>query len=197
MNNKKPILLIVAVVLLFGVGLAYGYYYSQINATEDERDNLKNQIAQAENQLDDLQASDAVLAQRAVNSLEIIESKEVQWSNVLDILNRITPVDLIEKQPLIEFISYSGSEDGRLSFNVKTQASENVKKLLDAVSKTIVIFEETPDFSNPFVPSVSKSVNNLDQTLLTFVLTANYTPSATLDTQEETEEEELEPVPRN
>jgi hypothetical protein len=133
-----------------------------------------------------LQASDSVLAQRAVNSLNSIKAKEVEWSNVLSLLNRITPVDLIEKKPIIEFISYSGGEDGKLSFNVRTQASENVKKLLNAVSKTIVIFDETPDFSNPFIPSVSKSVNNLDQTLLTFVLTVDYQPSTSASADEET-----------
>ncbi|MFC1600282.1 hypothetical protein ACFL3T_04610 [Patescibacteria group bacterium] len=184
-QNKKPILLIIAIVLIFGAGLAYGYFFSQVNAVESELDSIGSQIAQAENELEELQASDAVLAQRAVNSLDAVKNKEVEWSNVLATLNRITPVDLIEKKPLIEFISYSGSEDGRLSFNVRTQASENVKKLLDAVSKTIEIFDETPDFSNPFVPSVSKSVNNLDQTLLTFVLNVDYNPSSTVETDDE------------
>lgn len=185
-QNKKPVLLIIAVVLLFGTGLAFGYFFSQINATEAEITSVKSALAQAENQLEELQASDSVLAQRAVNSLESIKAEEVEWSNVLDLLNRITPVDLVEKQPIIEFISYSGSENGKLSFNVRTQASENVKKLLGAVSKTIVIFNETPDFSNPFIPSVSKSVNNLDQTLLTFVLTVNYQPSSSVVADEET-----------
>lgn len=182
-TNKKPIILIIAIVLLFGAGLAYGYYFSQVNATQAERDSVKREMTQAENQLEQLQASDSVLAQRAVNSLSEIQAQEVQWSKVLDLLNRITPVDLIEKAPIIEFISYSGREDGKLSFNVRTQASENVKKLLESVSTTIDIFNETPDFSNPFVPSVSKSVNNLEQTLLTFVLTVDYNPSSQ-DTEE-------------
>lgn len=178
-QNKKPIFLIIAGVLVFGVALAFGYFFSQVNAAEAERDVLVRELAQAENQLEELKASDAVLAQRAVNSLDQIKNVEVEWSKVLDLLNRITPVDLIEKKPIIEFVSYSGSENGRLSFNVRTQSSESVKKLLESVSKTIDIFNETPGFSNPFVPSVSKSVNSNDETLLTFVLTADYTPSLT------------------
>lgn len=178
-QNKKPIFLIFAAVLVFGVALAFGYFFSQVNAAEVERNALTSEIAQAENQLEELQSSDSVLAQRAINSLDQIKEIEVEWSKVLDLLNKITPVDLIEKQPIIEFISYSGAENGRLSFNIRTQSSENVKKLLDSVSKTIDIFNETPVFSNPFVPSVSKSVNNDDQTLLTFVLTVDYVPSST------------------
>lgn len=178
-QNKKPIFLIFAGVLVFGVALAFGYFFSQVNAAEAERAELTREITQAENQLENLRSSDSVLAQRAINSLDQIKEIEVEWSKVLDLLNRITPVDLIEKRPIIEFMSYSGSENGRLSFNVRTQASENVKKLLDSVSKTIDIFNETPAFSNPFVPSVSKSVNNDDQTLLTFILTVDYTPSST------------------
>lgn len=178
-QNKKPMFLIIAGVLIFAVALAFGYFFSQVNAAEAERDAVAREIIQAENQLEDLQSSDAVLAQRAVNSLDQIKNVEVEWSKVLDLLNRITPVDLIEKQPIIEFVSYSGAENGRLSFNVRTQASENVKKLLDSVSKTIEIFNETPAFSNPFVPSVSKSVNSEDKTLLTFILTVDYTPSST------------------
>lgn len=177
-TNKKPLLLIIAIVLLFGAGLAYGYFFSQTNAVNAEIESVRREVAQAQNQLQELQASDSVLAQRAVNSLNQIEAAEVEWSKVLDLLNRITPVDLIEKEPIIEFISYSGREDGKLSFNVRTQASENVKKLMESVSTTIDIFNETPDFANPFVPSVSKSVNNLDQTLLTFVLNVDYNPTS-------------------
>lgn len=184
-KNKKPVLLILAFLLLFGVGLAYGYYFSQTHAAEAEIDSVKKEITQAKNQLEQLQASDAVLAQRAVNSLGAVKLKEVEWSKVLDLLNRITPVDLIEKEPMIEFVSYSAAEDGKLSFNVRTQSSENVKKLLNAVSTTIEIFDETPDFLNPFVPSVSKSVDNLDQTLLTFVLTVDYQPFTSTDQAEE------------
>ena len=191
-QNKKPIFLIVAGILVFGVALAYGYFFSQLNATKAELASVEAEIAQAGNQLQALKKSDSVLAQRAVNSLEQITDLEVEWSKVLDLLNRITPIDLVEKEPIIEFISYSGAENGKLSFNVRTQASENVEKLLDAVSTTINIFNETPDFSNPFVPSISKSVNNNDQTLLTFILTAAYTPSSA--DRADDKDNEIEPV---
>ena len=57
-QNKKPILLIIAVVLLFGAGLAYGYFFSQANAVEAERASVKREVAEAGNQLEALQASD-------------------------------------------------------------------------------------------------------------------------------------------
>jgi len=190
MNKKSPILLIVAFVVLFGVGLGSGYYYSQVKATESDVNKADQEIAKANNTLEELNQSDVVLAQRSVTALDKIKQTEVEWSTVLEILTKIAPTDAIEKKKIINFLSYSGGLDGRLTFNVQTLTSENVKTLLGHVADIIEVFNETPDFSNAFVPSISKAQTPEGESTLAFILSVNYNPT------NESSEESEDSVPR-
>lgn len=176
-QKKSPIFLVAAFVLLFAVGLGWGYFFSQVNANKAEINNAEQEIAQAKNTLAELKQSDAVLAQRGLNALKAIEATEVKWSNVLNTLNKITPIDPEFRRPMVEFLSYSGAEGGRLNFNVQTLTSENVKTLLGTVSKTIEVFNEAPDFNDAFVPSISKGTTQDNESVLTFILSAEYAPT--------------------
>jgi hypothetical protein len=177
MNKKSPLFLIISFIILFAVGLGSGYYYSQAMAANNEIDQLEKDITRANNSLEELNQSDIVLAQRSINALEQIEQTEVKWSNVLDTITKIAPTDVEEKRKIVEFISYSGGEDGRLTFNVQTLSSENVERLLGYVADIIKVFDETPDYSNPFVPSISKAQTPEGTTTLSFILSVNYNPS--------------------
>ncbi|MFC1810210.1 hypothetical protein ACFLZH_01810 [Patescibacteria group bacterium] len=187
MNKKSPILLIVAFTVLFGVALGFGYYFSQVKAVDAQLESTDREMAQAENTLEELKNSDIVLAQRGINALTEIEKNEVMWSNVLNTLTKIAPTEPELKRKIIDFLSYSGGEDGRLTFNVQTAPSENVKTLLGYVAKIIQVFEETPDFSATFVPSISRSTTDKGETTLSFILSANYTPSEAAQAEEEEE----------
>ena len=185
MNKKSPILLIVAFVILFGVALGFGYYFSQVKAVEAQIEQLELETTQAKNTLEELKNSDIVLAQRGVNALKEIEKTEVAWSNVLNTLTKISPTEPELKRKIVEFLSYSGGEDGRLTFNVQTAPSENIKTTLGYVAKMIEVFEEAPDFSEAFVPSISKATTAEGETTLSFILSANYTPSLAPEAEEE------------
>lgn len=186
-TKKFPLLLVLSFIFVLGVGLGYGYYASQANALEDEKRTIDQEAAEINNQLEDLKSSDIVSAQTAVSALNTITESEVQWSEVLDAIIDIAPKDLVEVRALVEFTSYSGGEDGRLALNARTYASRDTRDLLNSVAKTIDAFNENPDFSDAFVPSISKSVSEDDQTVLSFILNVNYAPSYA---------EEEESVPR-
>ncbi len=177
MNKKSPVFLIIAFIILFGVGLGSGYFYSQALAAESEINKADQDITKANNSLDELNQSDVVLAQKSISALDKIELIEVKWSKVLDTITKIAPVDIEEKRKIVDFLSYSGGKDGRLSFNVQTLNSENVQTLLGYVADTLKVFSEAPDFSNPFVPSISKAQTAEGDSTLSFILSVNYKAS--------------------
>lgn len=177
MNKKSPIFLIVSFVILFAVGLGSGYFYSQALAAETEINNMEKEITKANNSLDELNQSDVVLAQRSIAALDEIEKSEVKWSKVLDTITKIAPTDVEEKRKIVDFLSYTGGKDGRLTFNVQTLSSVNVQTLLGYIADILRVFDETPDFSNPFVPSISKAQTPEGDSTLSFILSVNYKPS--------------------
>jgi hypothetical protein len=184
-TKKFPFLLVFAFLFVLGVVLGYGYYTSQENAIEDQMQTLDREIAEINNQLDELKESDTVSAQTATQALDTIALTEVEWSEVLSKILKIAPQDLVEKRALVEFTSYSGSEGGRLTLNTRTYPSRDVRNLLNAVAKTIRAFNENPDFSDAFVPSISKSVSDDNETVLSFILSVAYNPSYADLTEEE------------
>lgn len=190
--KKFPLLLVFAFIFVLGVGLGYGYYTSQATASEDQMTTLDQEIAEINNQLEDLKSSQVVSAQTAVSALETIALNEIEWSEVLGAIIDIAPKDLVAVRALVEFTSYSGAEGGRLTLNARTYPSRDVRNLLNSVAKTIDAFNENPDFSDAFVPSISKSISDNDETVLSFILSVTYRPSYI----EASASEEVETVPR-
>lgn len=191
--KKTSFLFIIAFLLIFGVGLAYGYYYSQDNLAKQSIAEAEREGISIRNQLEDMRRSDIVAAQRGLRVLEQIQREEILWSEVLNLLLRIVPLDVAERRPLVNFISFSGSEGGRIAFNVQTNPSANVKRQLDAVATIIQTFNDSQVFYNAFVPSVSRSVTGEDQSVLSFILNVNYAGSVADDDLTN----DLDPVPVN
>lgn len=185
--KKSSFLLIVAFLLLFGLGLGYAYYYSQDNFAIENTNEIEREIISVRNQIDNLQKSDVVAAQKALEVLEKISGDEIMWSEVLRILLRIVPLDVEERRPLVNFISFSGAQEGRLAFNAQTNPSTNVRRQLSAVATIVRTFNDSQVFYNAFVPSISKSVTGEDESVLSFILNVNYTNSV-LDEKEESSE---------
>ncbi|MBA4336203.1 hypothetical protein C0416_00320 [bacterium] len=178
-TKKFPFILFLAFIFVLGVALGFGYYNSQAGAINDQIKNVDQQIAEISNQLEDLKSNDIVSAQNAVSALEVISSSEVEWSEVMGAIVNITPKDLVALRALVEFTSYSGAEGGRLTLNGRTYPSTDVRELLNSVAKTIDAFNENPDFAEAFVPSISKSVSENEETILSFILNVTYKPSYT------------------
>ncbi|MBD3156563.1 hypothetical protein GF369_01920 [Candidatus Peregrinibacteria bacterium] len=176
-TKKFPFLLLLSFIFVLGVGLAYGYYASQTQAVEQQLQSIEQELAEVNNQLDQLQQSEVVSAQNAISTLDAVEKAEISWSEVLDLLQDIAPKDNVALRAMVEFTSYSGAEGGRITLNAQTYPSRDVRKLLNAVAKTIENFNENPDFEEVFVPSISKSVSEDQETVLSFILSVAYRPS--------------------
>ncbi len=176
-TKKFPFLLLLSFIFVLGVGLAYGYYASQAQAVENQLQGIKQELAEVNNQLSDLQQSEVVSAENAIRTLDVVENEEVLWSEVLGVLQNIAPKDNAALRAMVEFTSYSGGQGGRINLNAQTYPSRDVRKLLDAVAKTIENFNDNPDFEEVFVPSISKSVSEDQEAALSFILSVVYRPS--------------------
>lgn len=176
-TKKFPFLLFLSFIFVLGVGLAYGYYASQAQAVEDRVQSIERELAEANNTLSDLQQSEVVSAENAIRTLNIVEDKEVLWSKVLDVLQDVAPKDNVALRAMVIFTSYSGGEGGRITLNAQTYPSRDVRKLLNAVAKTIENFNDNPDFEEVFVSSISKSISEDQEAVLSFILSVVYRPS--------------------
>jgi hypothetical protein len=186
-NTKKfPMLLVIAFVLTFGTGLAYAYLYSQANLAENRLSVIDREITEVKNQLEESKTSTSSSAQIAVTSLEAIKQTEITWSTVMEAVQKIIPLDLVDLKPMVQFTTYSGQQNGVLTFNGHTNPSSDVKFQLDSIAQTISTFNSSPVFTNAFVPSISKSVNQDDQTILSFVFNVSYKGSSASKTGEDT-----------
>ncbi len=176
-TKKFPLLLLLAFLFVLGVGLGFGYYVSQENVLKDRVKTVETELAQIENEIAKLRESDTVSAQTAVSALQSISVDAVDWSKVLTSIITVAPKDPVAVRALVEFTSYSGAEGGRLTLNTRTYPSRDVRSLLNAVAKTIDSFNENPDFSDAFVPSISKSISENEEAVLSFILNVTYKPS--------------------
>ncbi|MFC1655762.1 hypothetical protein ACFL3C_02750, partial [Patescibacteria group bacterium] len=145
---------------------------------------VDREIAEAKNQLENLGSSETVSAQRAMDALEKINANEILWSDVLSVIVKVVPNDATAKQKFVTFTSFSGSEGGRLTFNGHTIASTNLRKQLEDIADTIDAFNEVSEFSNAFVPSISKSVNEQEETVLSIIFNSNYIPQSSSATEQ-------------
>lgn len=186
-NTKRfPILLIIAFVLVFGTGLAYAYLASQNNLAANRLSVIDREIAEIRTQLEDTKTSAFSTAQTAVAALEAIKNTEIAWSTVIENVQKIIPLDLVDLQPMVEFTTYNGQTGGVLTFNGHTRPSSDVKLQLNAIAQTIATFNASPVFTDAFVPSISRSVDQNNQTILSFVFNVSYKkPSAASGTTSE------------
>jgi len=185
-TKKFPMLLVIAFVLAFGTGLAYAYLYSQANLTANRLSVIDREIAEVKNQLEESKTSTSSSAQTAAQALDIIKQTEITWSGVMDAVQKVIPLDLVDLRPMVEFTTYSGQQNGILTFNGHTNPSTDVRFQLDAIANTIATFNSSPVFTNAFVPSISKSVDQDNQTILSFVFNVSYKRSSAASAAEDT-----------
>jgi len=178
-SKRFPMLLVIAIVLAFVTGLAYTYFLSQNNLAVNKLSVIDREIADIKTQLDEAKTSTTSSAQTALNTLEVIKQSEIAWSNVIADIQKIIPLDLVDLKPMVEFSTYSGQSNGMLTFNGHTIPSSDIKLQLNSISQTISTFNASPVFGEAFVPSISISVDENDQTMLSFVFNVSYKKQST------------------
>jgi Tfp pilus assembly protein PilN len=169
--KRSPLLLIlaVAVVLL----LAAGAFYLQLQKTAitEEQGRLKEEIKSLNSEITALESQKLEAAQLAQQWLASIQQDEIRWSNILDKIDELVPQDILGARK-VDFLSYSGSQGGKLVLNAQTKPSkiEPFKDVADLISS----FNSTPYFFDAYVPTISRGETETGDKLLTFIFNVSY-----------------------
>lgn len=192
---KKGSFLLWIGIAALAVVLAYtGYLFWQSSAKASELKVLEKSISDYNNQVlqnDHKQVLKAINAKKTLNSLV---ADLIEWSKVIKKIRSTIP--LKKGIPLVEVLSYNSSNEGSFSISVKTVAGRS-EPYLD-VADLIQAFNESGNFKNAFVPSISAGEDEEGSLILTFVMTVDYVEekpleeelSEILDESLETETEE-------
>lgn len=163
------ILTVVLSVLFLGY-LVY-LFAGQLSATK-EAEGYIAETKTIQQQISALQARKVSFLQNAKQVLDRIDAGRIYWSKVINDALLIIPKDAKSGSNKAEFLTYSGSTDGKLVLSAKTfNASPN--PYLD-IADVVTAFNKSSIFRDTFVPTISKNQNEQGQTVLTFVLNLTY-----------------------
>jgi Tfp pilus assembly protein PilN len=171
-KRNRPVLFIFSVILLVAL-VAYALYLSFAkSAIQQQQGQLDADIASTNTQIAQLQSQNLEGQQYAAQFLTGLQKNEISWSEVIKTLQDLLPVDPLTQKAKIEFLSYSGSTDGKLTMNAQT-----VPGSADAfadVSNLLNTFNNSAYFQDAYIPSINHGLTDSGQDILTFVFNVTY-----------------------
>lgn len=170
-GGKSLILVLAGLSVVIVVVLAL-YLGLQRSALNEEQSRLKSEIDQLNTEIAALETQKVEAAQKAQEWLEVLEDEEVRWSSVLTEIGLLIPIDSATNQQKIEFLSYGGSEDGRITMNATTR--ERQAEPFGDVAELIEVFNSSSFFSDSSVPSITRGETNTGARVGSFIFNATY-----------------------
>jgi len=162
--------LFLAFVLLATIG-ATGFYHFQAPNLRAQQSDINQQITVLQAEMNAFKKNNVAANQNAANSLKEIEKGELKWSKILAALAEANPKDSSNVAKVI-FLSYSGSQDGKLSISAVTQPNPSVP--YTAVSELLKAFNNNPYFRDAYIPALSKGTTLDGNSTLSFVLNVTF-----------------------
>lgn len=118
-------------------------------------------------------ATDAADAAVIVKSkLKAIQQQQLLWSKIVEKIENTIPKLKDSNDPIVNFRSYSGSEEGKISVSATTR-SGSPDPFTD-VALTIRAFAGDPGFKDVFAPSITKTLTPAGETILSFSINFEY-----------------------
>lgn len=170
-KNKSFLMILAALSVAIVVVLAL-YLGLQKGTLAQEQERLAQEIDGLNAEIQNLESQKVEAAQFAQKWLEILEQDEVRWSRVLSQVQSLVPYDAATNRNKINFLSYSGSQGGRVSMNATTRELRN--EPFDDVAELIEVFNESSFFSNAYVPSITRVETDTGARVATFIFNALY-----------------------
>lgn len=169
--KKSPLILVLAIVAVVIVGAGIGYMQLTKSALNDEQKRLKDETQSLQTEINTLESQKIEAAQLAQQWLATISKNEIRWSNVLDKINSLVPEDALGQKKL-NFLSYSGSEGGKLTLNGQTIPAKD--EPYGDLSDLVAAFNSSSFFNNAYIPTISRGETDTGDKLLSFVFNLNY-----------------------
>jgi hypothetical protein len=169
---RTPLLFIFSIIVVVIVVAGAFYLYLQKSAIQDEQTRLDADIASLQNEIGALEAQKVQAAQMSQTWLDQITKSEILWSGVITRVQALIPVDSATQIPKIRILSYNGSQDGKITLNVRSQEAQI--EPWDSVAEVLSVFNGSSYFANAYVPSITRGETDQGLKVLSFVLNLNY-----------------------
>ena len=164
MKRTSLLLYLGIIIFLFVAGFS-GYKYWQISVLDQDLKKLESDLSSVNAKIltyEHDQMKEAIEAKMTIDSLEIIK-----WSKVIEDI-----VGVLPEKDLVKIISYSASSVDSLSMNIKTNQKEDEPYL--NIADFIQFFDESEDFENNFVSSISSGTDDEGEEILSFSFSTSY-----------------------
>lgn len=160
--------------VLLVAGFTSYFYFARASYKEDVK-KLDTQVAILEKEALKYGEKSLESALKAKEALAVVKSDYIKWSSVIENVLSTTPKDKKTKNPLVEYTSYSGAQGSSVSISAQTvSGSQNP---FEDVAKLIKAFDDSSDFSDSFVPSISTSFAEDGSMILVFNFNVKFNPS--------------------
>lgn len=163
---------LVALVLIVIFSVYFGIQRSSLRtdlkALQTQKKNIKSHVVTESDDEGVKVASAAVIQARLLK----IEKDQLAWSKIVEKIEATIPKLKDSAQPIIDFRSYNGSNEGEISVSATTRSGA-FDPFAD-VALLIRAFNNEPTFKNVFVPSITKSLTPEGTTVLSFGLNFKY-----------------------
>jgi hypothetical protein len=164
--NKVPFLFVLGVVGALILGGFTGYVYYSQGVAEQDLKKYDLQVANLENEVVQFEGENLGAAVSAKQALNVLKSDSIIWSEVIENILNATPKHTKTRIPLVEYVSYSGSQNNSVNINARTIPGSNTP--FGDVAGLIRSFEKSSYFADPFVPSISTGVSDEGNLVLVF-----------------------------
>lgn len=170
-KNRSLLLVLAGLSVVIVIVLAL-YLGLQKSTLVEEQTRLRTEIASLQEEISSLEGQKIEAAQLAQQWISLLDEEEIRWSLVLSQVQSLIPFDATTNKEKIQFLSYSGSQDGRISMNAQTRELR-VEPFPD-VAELIEVFNDSSFFSNARVPSITRGETNEGAKIASFVFYADY-----------------------
>lgn len=170
--NRLSFLFVIGLLAVLIVGGMFGYSYYGNSSSGDTLKKYDLQISSLENDLKQFKGDTLKAALSAKTTLDNVKKDNIKWSTVIEKVLLTTPKDPTTKAAVVEYTSYSASQNSDVSISVRTIPGS--KTPFADVAQLIRAFSKSEYFENPFVPSISTSTDKEGNITLVFNFNVNY-----------------------
>lgn len=169
-KNKGLMLFLLGILVVCIAGTVYLSF--QKSAIALEQSDLDNQVINLEKEVQTLKVNNVEANEAANNALKEMEKNELKWSTIISAVQDLIPFDSASKKPKVNFLSYSGSADGKLALSGVTREG-SLPPFAD-VSELLAKFNSSNFFKDAYIPSISKGISESGGITLSFVFNVTY-----------------------
>lgn len=170
--KSKSLLMILAGLSVVIVVVLALYLGLQKSTLVEEQARLQGEIDSLQGEILSLEGQKVEAAQLAQEWIDLLDEEEIRWSLVLSQVQSLIPFDTVTNKDKIQFLSYSGSENGRITMNAQTR--ELRTEPFPDVAELIEVFNDSSFFSDARVPSITRGETNEGGKVGSFVFYATY-----------------------